>query len=142
MTLEYMLANDIIPDEDIYKACMLIGNRFKQKYSCEETEEWSASEECATVAKLTYEMMTVLNISMEKALDIVMENVLENGFRKVENHYWTVYTRGFLAGEIIGMPTEKNWKMVKYAEDSWNWDTARHYGYYQEALEEAIKAKF
>lgn len=125
---------------DIYKSCMLIGNRFNQRYATEETDDWSASEECATVAKVTYEIMKVLNISMETALDFVMGKVIDDGFRKVEDHMWDDYCRGFLAGQILGMPTEKNLGLAEKAEEKWEADDGkdgRHkYGYYQEVLEE------
>lgn len=121
---------------DVYKGCMLIGNRFNQRYATEETDDWSASEECATVAKVTYEIMKVLNISMEAALDYVMGKVIDDGFRKVEDHMWDNYCRGFLAGEILGMPTEKNLELAEKAEERWIADKADKYGYYQEVLEE------
>jgi len=125
---------------DIYKCCMLIGNRFNQRYATDETDDWSASEECSTVAKITYEIMNTLNISMEAALDWVMGKVIDDGFRKVEDHMWNDYCRGFLAGEILGMPTEKNLELVKKAEVKWKADDGKDgrqkYGYYQEVLEE------
>lgn len=125
---------------DIYKGCMLIGNRFNWWYATEDTDDWGASEECTTVAKLTYEIMDVLNISMETALDWVMGQIYDNGFRVIEDHMWDDYCRGFLAGEILGMPTEKNLGLAEKAEEKWVADDGkdgRHkYGYYQEALEE------
>lgn len=121
---------------DVYKGCMLIGNRFNQRYATEETDEWNATEECATVAKVTYEIMKVLNISTEAALDYVMGKVIDDGFRKVEDHMWDDYCRGFLAGEILGMPTEKNLGLAVEAEITWASDCFVRYGYYQEVLEE------
>lgn len=122
--------------DDIYKGCMLIGHRFNQKYSTEETDDWSGSEECSTVARLTYTLTNTLNVSMEKALDIVMEIAMNQGFRNVEEHMWDDYCRGFLAGEIIGMPTEENLQKVNEAEELWLDDRYGKYGYYQEVLEE------
>ena len=121
---------------EVYEACMLIGNRFNQKYLNEETHDWHGSEECATVARLTYELMSTINISMEQALDIVMENIIENGFRNIEDHAWDFYVRGFLAGQILGIPTQENIKKAEKADTLWDNDDGCKYGYYQEVLEE------
>lgn len=121
---------------DVYKGCMLIGNRFNQRYVLEDEDEWSASEECATVAKVTYEIMKVLNISMEAALDWVMCQIFDHGFKAIEDHMWDNYCRGFLAGEILGMPTEKNLELAEKAEERWITDKADRYGYYQDVLNE------
>ena len=121
---------------EVYEACMLIGNRFNQKYLNEYTQDWSGSEECATVARLTYELMTIINISMERALDVVMENIMANGFREVEDHAWDWYCRGFLAGQILGIPTQDNIKKTYRADELWNDDDCCKYEYYQEVLEE------
>lgn len=122
---------------DVYKGCMLIGNRFNQTYSM---DKWNASEECATVAKLVYELMNTLNISMEFALSWVMDFIREDGFHNIEDHMWDDYCRGFLAGEILGMPTEKNLELAEKAEAKWEADDGKDgrqkYGYYQEVLEE------
>ncbi len=122
-------------EKEIFKACMLIGNRFAKKYNNDVTDEWSASTECATVTQLTYELMSTINISMERALDIIMENIIENGFRHVEDHGWDLYVRGFLAGETLGMPTENNMEKAYMADKLWNNDDKGEYGYYQEVLE-------
>ena len=128
-------------EKEIYKACMLIGNRFIKKYDNDVTDEWSASEECATITRLTYEMMSTINISMERALDIIMENIIENGFRHVEDHGWDLYVRGFIAGEVLGMPTENNMEKAYMADKLWNNDDEGEYGYYQEVLEKVKEKK-
>ena len=121
---------------DIYKGCMLIGNRFNQRYNTEKTYDWNGSEECSTVAKITYEIMSALNVSMEVALDWVMYQVFDYGFRNIGDHMWDDYCRGFLAGQILGMPTEMNLELAKKAEVKWEADDGSKYGYYQEVLEE------
>lgn len=132
------MVNDVL--NDVYKGCMLIGNRFKQKYmhgyTSEEIEDWSASVECSEIARLTYELMNTLNIGMEKALDVVTCLALDHGFRNTTDHAWDLYCRGFLAGEIIGMPTEENIKKAEKAELIWCGDFNGTYGYYQDVLEE------
>lgn len=123
---------------DVYKGCMLIGNRFNKTYSM---DDWSASEECATVAKLVYELINTLNISMRYALSWVMYCIKEDGFHNIEDHMWDDYCRGFLAGEILGMPTEKNLELAEKAEIRWIKDNNK-YGYYQEVLNEVKKEEF
>ena len=126
---------------ETYKACMLIGNYFK-KICGEEEYEWCCGEECAEYARLVFNMMNSINISMERASHIVLDLIRENGFRRpIYDHLWDEYCRGFLAGEILGMPTEENLKKVEKAEELWDEPEAINkgdftYGYYQEALEE------
>ena len=66
----------------------------------------------------------------------VMNKLLENDFDTIEDHMWDDYCRGFLAGEIIGMPTDENLKMVRKAEKLWKDDC---YGYYQDVLDEVCE---
>ena len=120
---------------EIFETCMLIGYELDKHYK-ERIKDWSASEECATVTKLTYDLMTAVNISVVRALDFVMQNVFSFGFNKIEDHAWDYYTRGFLAGQILGVPTEENFKKANKADALWNCDGECKYGYYQEALNE------
>lgn len=121
---------------EIYKGCMTIGHRFKEKYGeVGAIWDWNGSEECSTVAKNAYELATTLFISFEDALDYVMDIVLSSGFRTVDDHAWDDYCRGFLAGEIIGLPTEENLKIAEKADDLW-W--INDWGYYSDAINEAI----
>ena len=121
---------------DVYKGCMLIGNYFN-KICGEEESDWNGSEECAEYARLVYNMMNSINIGMERASHIVLDLVRENGFRTIHDHMWDEYCRGFLAGEILGMPTEENLKKAEKAEKLWDEPGAIvTYGYYQEVLEE------
>ena len=118
---------------EIYKECMMLGHSFQQKYAdLLETEDWTGTEECATVAELAYNLMNKLNLNAESALDIVMDTALSNGFRNVEDHGYDDYARGFLAGEILGVPNQENYELVKKAEQIWEEDDS--YGYYQEIL--------
>lgn len=48
---------------------------------------------------------------------------------------WDEYCKGFLAGQILGLPTEKNMMLVDRAEELWK--DVDKYGYYQDALEDA-----
>lgn len=125
---------------EVYELCMLIGNIFNQKYrNNDKVYDWHGSEECATVAELTCDLITVLNTTVEQAFDLVMESVLTNGFKKVDDHAWDFYTRGFLAGQILGDPTEDNMKKAEKADEIWDNDYEGKYGYYQEVLEEVKK---
>ena len=65
------------------------------------------------------------------AMDIIFSAMAKGNILK-ENHMWDCYCKGFLAGEILGEPTEENIMKVSKAEKLWN-DTDE-YGYYQEVL--------
>ena len=121
-----------------YKNSMRIGNRFRCRYEVEKTSEWNGTEECATLTELTCRLMETHNISADTALDMVMDKVIENNYRlgRVTDHGWDDYTRGFLAGQILGWPTEENIKKAEAAETLWDNDDGGEYGYYQEVLDE------
>ena len=121
----------------IFINSMTIGAMFEEKYyNDERTEDWCGSEECSTMTKKTIDYAKENNVSLECALDIVMNKLLENDFDTIEDHMWDDYCRGFLAGEIIGMPTDENLKMVRKAEKLWKDDC---YGYYQDVLDEVCE---
>lgn len=116
---------------------MEIGAIFYEKYYDDErTDDWCGSEECSTMTKKTIEYAKENNVSLECALDIVMNELLENDFDTIEDHMWDDYCKGFLAGEIIGYPTEDNLKKVRKVEKLWK-DSC--YGYYQEVLDEVCE---
>lgn len=120
----------------IFIQSMEIGAIFyKQYFDDERVDDWCGSEECATMTKMTIEYAKENNISLECALYIVMENLLENDFDTIEEHAWDDYCKGFLAGEVFGMPTKNNLDKVKKAEKLWK---NSEYGYYQEVLQEVL----
>lgn len=125
---------------DVYKGCMIIGNFFKKHYAdIEETEDWSGTEECATYAEAVYHLSNNINIGMETACKIVFDMVEENGFYQITDHGWDDYTKGFLAGEIFGIPTEAAIQKAVLAEIKWKNDSRKanpKFGYYQEVLDE------
>ena len=125
----------------IITPCMMIGHMFKQKWMNDETEEWSASAECATVAKLTLEIMKITETSIGEALDIVMDIVMRNGFRNIEEHNWDDYTIGFIAGEMLGLPTVENFRTLQKAIDIWINDINCNYHYFQEVIEKVKEGK-
>lgn len=121
--------------QDIKEISMIVGHHFNTlRY--EQIDEWSASEECATVASLVCHMVKVLNISPEKATNSVVKFITEHEFREVEEHAWDEFARGFIAGQILGLPTEENLKLLEKAEDLWDADYSGKYGYFQEVCEE------
>lgn len=122
---------------EIYKKCMLVGNRWEQKYgNNEDFDEWCGTEECATLAELVYHICETLNVGMEKVLADVMNIIIQNGFYNVIDHGYDDYARGFLAGQILGLPTSDNIDKAEKAEWLWNHDDGDTYGYYQEVLNE------
>ena len=120
-----------------FKSSMVIGCLFLRDYFTIDTEDWPASEQCATITKLVYKMHKTLGIELEDALKKVMTIVKENGYKlgKVEDHAWDDYAEGFIAGQKFGMPTKKNMKLVKKANALWNSDEGMKYGYYQEVCD-------
>lgn len=130
--------------QDIREISMIVGHHFNS--ICEKyfgLDDWSASEECATVASLVVHMVKVLNISPENATDYVVKYVAENEFREVEDHAWDEYARGFIAGQILGIPTKENLKLLEEAEELWDYDGNNEckYGYFQEVCEEVKKKR-
>lgn len=122
---------------NIFKQSMEVGAIFYKKYYDERTWEWSASDKCPTMTKMTIKYAKENNVSLEFALDIVMKELFENDFDTTEDHLWDDYCKGFLAGEILGMPTIDNIKMVMVAEELWKDNDT--YGYYQEVLNEVLE---
>lgn len=125
---------------DVYLGCMIIGNFFEKNLKHKITEDdfidlddWNASEECATFAETVFVLANNVNISMESAARTVFDMIREVDFRKVTDHQWDEYTRGFLAGQVLGIPTEDAKKKAERAEEIW-FDSSNHYGYYQEVL--------
>lgn len=121
----------------IFERSMEIGHLFNVNgyNNSEETEDWTCSEECSTLANLA--ILTVDTTGV-KAVDALATNVGVIIGNKVDivDHSWDDYCRGFLAGQIIGEPTEENIKKAKEADNLWFNDDEGKYGYYHEVLEE------
>lgn len=127
--------NDI--DVELYKKAMEIGYLFNKKYMNDErTYEWSCSVECSMFCEYIIGVSREINNSIKEAFDMASESYIigiKNNIFITKDHDWDEYCKGFLAGEILGMPTEENMELVRKAEKLWH-DTS--YGYYQEVLEE------
>lgn len=131
---------------DIYKGCMIIGNYFSKHYKnikenddWDGTEDWSGTIECATYAEAVYHLANNINVGMETACKIVIDMIKEVGFYQKTDHGWDDYTRGFLAGEVFGIPTESAVQKAILAEIKWKNDSRKanpKFGYYQEVLDE------
>lgn len=126
-----------------YIECMKIGNYFNENYYDDKrTADWSGSEECAVVAEISYTLSHSLNMDYRDAVDFAMNKIFTYGFQdsyKDEMSKSTLYmddiTRGFLAGEILGKPTEENIKKAERAEKIW-FISYSEYNYYQDVLNE------
>ena len=117
---------------------MKIGYYFyKELHEEHRTREWSGSEECSTFAKkvLDYaeENGCAVDFAFYKLMDDVVNKINDKTI-SVEDHMCDDYYKGFLAGEILGMPTKENLDKAKKAEKLW--ENSDKYGYYQEVLEE------
>lgn len=115
---------------------MEIGVLFDSKYKNDERTDWNASEGCAEFCRYIIEEAAATEYPIR---DVFLRSaeyyigVINNYGVDIKNYDWDEYCKGFLAGEILGMPTEENMELVNKAEKLWE-DTS--YGYYQEVLEE------
>lgn len=122
---------------DLYKKAMEVGCLFNKKYSDDcRTEDWNASEEasyfCEKIIKKAEKHKCSVRKSFEKYGDKLIGKIeIKTIF---ENHMWDEYCKGFLAGQILGYPTEGNMILVDRAERLW--EDTDEYGYYQEVLED------
>ncbi len=119
---------------NVYLGCMIIGNFFEKNLKNDEyfeDEEWFGTEHCATFAKAVYTFANTVNIGMETACRKVFDTIKTCGFNEVIDHGYDDYARGFLAGQVLGIPTEDARKKAEKAEEMW---FRLSYGYYQEVL--------
>lgn len=120
-----------------FTKAMEIGAKFNELYGEDErTSDWSGSEECSEMTKKVIELMEANNeLTIEQVVKEIVETMLENSTDR-EDHMWDDYCKGFLAGQILGLPTEENISKVNQAEELW--DNNHDYGYYQEVLNEVL----
>lgn len=121
-----------------FKQAMEVGYLFWNRYGKDErTYEWKCSEECCMFCETILERAKENKISIENAFNEYAEELIDK-IEKIETelpcHMWDDLCKGFLAGEILGEPTEENLKKVKKAEKLW--EDVDTYGYYQEVLNE------
>lgn len=123
-------------DIELYKKSMEIGVLFDSKYKNDERTDWNASEGCAEFCRYIIEEAAATEYPIR---DVFLRSaeyyigVINSCGADIKDHDWDEYCKGFLAGEILGMPTEENMELVNKAEKLWE-DTS--YEYYQEVLEE------
>ena len=120
----------------IFKQSMEVGYYFnKELFDDGRTIDWNGSEECATFVKIIVDYAEKnkydIKFAFYKLMDKTVNEINSTIIRK-EEHMWDDYCKGFLAGEILGMPTIDNLNKIKKAEELWE---NLNYGYYQEALE-------
>lgn len=124
---------------DIYITCMCIGSYFKGK-QCNDNRfnDWHGTEECAEYAEAVYSLINHVGCDYKIACDVVSDLIDDTGFINGKDHGYDVFSRGFLAGEILGYPDKTNIKKAEEAERLWEEDDGSIYGYYQEVLNELI----
>ena len=93
--------------------------------TCDSTDDWSASEECATLAE------AVINKHKEP---MKVLNKIRKGKYPICDHGWDDYTRGFIAGQCCLTIEE-----MQKAEQIWEDDRHGAYGYYQEVCDEILE---
>lgn len=121
-----------------FKQSMKVGYYFYNELCNDKrTDEWCGSEECATFTRIVVDYANKNGCAIYDAFHEIMDetiNGIENETIPTEDHMWDDYCKGFLAGEILGMPTKENLAIVRDAERAWINNT--DYGYYQEVLYE------
>lgn len=121
----------------LYKKAMEVGCLFWNKYKNDERVcEWNGMVECSEFCERIIKSSNDTGKSINDVFFATSEQnikAINNETTEIVDHGWDEYCKGFLAGEILGMPTENNMKLVDKAEKLWE-DTT--YGYYQEVLEE------
>lgn len=124
-------------DIELYKKSMEVGYLFWNKYKNDErVYEWNATVECSDFCENIIRSSNNTGKSISEIFFDTSEQIIEtinNKTMEIIDHDWDEYCKGFLAGEILGMPTDENMKLVAEAEKLWE-DPS--YGYYQEVLEE------
>lgn len=121
-----------------FKQSMEVGYYFNKFLSNDvTTQDWSASEECSTFTKCVIDYAEENKLKIYDVFHYILHEMIykiEKEIIPTEEHAWDNYCKGFLAGEILGMPTKENLLKVRKAEMLWrDVDT---YGYYHEVLEE------
>ena len=118
-----------------YLTAMRIGCLFNDRGYNEDnrTEEWTCSEECATVAVHAASLCEEKGLSLPATLDAAVNGVLDKKV-EVRDCGWDDMCRGFLAGQILGPPTKENVSKAELAERLWY--DAEKYGYYHQCLED------
>ena len=124
---------------ETFKKSMEVGYYFDMElYDDDRTEDWCGSEECATFTRIVVDYAMENKCDISTAFSELMNetvNDINNEIIPIEEHAWDNYCKGFLAGEVLGMPTRSNLNKVKKAEKLWEEDSI-YYGYYQEVLNE------
>lgn len=125
-------------DMKLFREAMIVGNLFWKRYGHDErTHEWKGGEECCLFCKTIIKKAKENKNSIEDTFNEYVEELIteiNNIETELPCHMWDELCKGFLAGEILGEPTDENLKKVKKAEKLWE-DTDT-YGYYQEVLNE------
>ena len=121
-----------------FKKAMEVGNLFWNRYEKDyRTHEWKGSEECCMFCETIIERAKKDKCSIEVTFNEFAEELIDE-INKIETelpcHMWDDLCKGFLAGEILGNPTEENLNKVKKANRLWK--DVDKYGYYQEVLNE------
>lgn len=121
---------------------MEIGHLFDMEFNeknDDRVKEWTGTEECATFARAIMDYADEHKCNIATAFYEIAEEVVSgicDGAFVIKDNGYDEYCRGFLAGEIIGFPTEENLRLAQEAEDQ---RKNGLYGYYQDVLNEVCK---
>lgn len=122
---------------DIYKKSMYIACKVnKNKKLKNLTKNWCGTEECRAFTRI---MISAIDYKNEEISinDLILNAI--NAINDINEGEYDEYAKGFIAGEMLGIPTEKIEEIYKEIEKEWkeNMDI----GYYPEAIQNVLERK-
>ena len=120
-----------------YLKAMAVGAKLKNnKMLYDMTDKWYGSEQCRIFTQIMVNAIDFKNNAC--TVEDLMYAIID-GINNIEISQYNDYARGYIAGERIGVPTNKNKKIVYEIENIWSKDNGEKWGYYQELVNEVIK---
>lgn len=120
-----------------YLKAMAVGAKLKkEKELYEKTKDWYGSEQCRAFTRILVKAIDFKNeeIDIKELINEVIKSINEIEIGTIDD-----YAKGYIVGERIGEPNEKNIELAKKCEEIWEKDM--NYGYYQEVVNEVLNGK-
>lgn len=120
---------------NIYEKAMIVSYKLNKNEALKSlTKNWCGTQECRVFTQIIINAIDFKN--EEKSIDDLMFAIIE-GINNIEIGDYDEYAKGFIAGEMLGMPNEKNKKLYEKIEKEWaeNMDI----GYYPEAIKKVLE---
>ena len=118
-----------------YQKAMAVGAKTKKINELkEEISEWNEIGQCRLFTEIIVNAIDYKN--NETTIEEMMVKIAK-AINKDEGY--DEYSRGFIAGEMIGEPNEDNLDIASTCEEIWENDKNGKYGYYQEVIDRVMK---